>query len=204
MDYRFADLFDDVRSNELYKSIVTKSELDDDYQSAVMYLRCAPENLGSDKKLSDIPLGSDYHNKLFLTDLLAMSDEDIVIDNGISTIIYIGTEKKGNRLLNFYEENSIKNYFYELKDRPDSNIYDILDDTYEKISNGLDDGNVAVHCVAGISRSASILLYFLLKSKLMLTLLDAVKYLKKHRREVDPNDGFLLQVYLKNKLCNSK
>jgi protein-tyrosine phosphatase len=54
-------------------------------------------------------------------------------------------------------------------------------------------GNVLVHCYAGVSRSASIVIaYFMHKHKL--SLLDAMKLVKSKRSCISPNVGFLLQL----------
>eukprot|EP00049_Salpingoeca_infusionum_P022434 m.6728 g.6728 ORF g.6728 m.6728 type:complete len:358 (-) comp5185_c0_seq1:213-1286(-) len=54
---------------------------------------------------------------------------------------------------------------------------------------------VLVHCHAGVSRSAAILLCFLMKREGM-TPREAFKDLKKSRKSVRPNDGFVAQVKL--------
>eukprot|EP01041_Mallomonas_annulata_P000726 gene726-1398_t len=54
-------------------------------------------------------------------------------------------------------------------------------------------GNVLVHCFAGVSRSASIVLAFLMKINNM-SLEDARKFLKSKRRCICPNDGFIKQL----------
>ncbi|XP_060075360.1 dual specificity protein phosphatase 3-like [Ylistrum balloti] len=56
-------------------------------------------------------------------------------------------------------------------------------------SNG---GKVYVHCMMGISRSATIVLAFLLLKK-NLSLLEAVKMIRA-KREVFPNEGFIRQL----------
>ena len=53
-------------------------------------------------------------------------------------------------------------------------------------------GRVYVHCQAGVSRSASIVLAFLMMKRSM-DVLEAVKTVRE-KREIFPNDGFLKQL----------
>lgn len=50
--------------------------------------------------------------------------------------------------------------------------------------------NVLVHCKAGISRSATIMLAYLMKNKGM-TLQEAFVYTKERRGEIQPNRNFI-------------
>ena len=52
---------------------------------------------------------------------------------------------------------------------------------------------VYVHCHMGISRSATCIIYYLLKYTRS-RLLDCIKYLHKKRPCIHPNDGFLMQL----------
>ena len=81
-----------------------------------------------------------------------------------------------------------------------------LDDVYEEqlspyftianefIENQLQKGNkVLVHCHAGISRSASIIIGFLMYKNMSFT--EAYDYVKSKRNIIDPNMGFTIQLY---------
>jgi protein-tyrosine phosphatase len=50
-----------------------------------------------------------------------------------------------------------------------------------------------VHCAAGVSRSASFVIAYLIKKKEMLYP-DALKYVKERRRVICPNGGFKKQL----------
>ena len=77
------------------------------------------------------------------------------------------------------EKEDIKQYFKE--------SFDFID---EAIKNG---GNVLVHCHAGVSRSSSILISYIMKSKKM-KLNEVLDLLKTKREKVSPNAGFLRQL----------
>ena len=85
---------------------------------------------------------------------------------------------------NFFEED-LEYYYYEIKD----NGIEIFND--EELDNILKfikttDGNVLVHCVVGRSRSATIVLYYLMKEHNM-TVDEAVKFLLSKRDVVNPS-----------------
>ncbi|CAD8201186.1 unnamed protein product [Paramecium octaurelia] len=79
---------------------------------------------------------------------------------------------------------------------------------FEQASNFIQDNlrhtNVLVHCYAGISRSSSLIIAYLLKCQ-GYTLKEALSKLKCQRPQVDPNNGFLEQLkQYEEKLKSSK
>ena len=83
----------------------------------------------------------------------------------------------------------------ELLDIPNENIihaFDkILPDIYDVITN--QEKSVLVHCIAGASRSVTIVAAYLMRYKGM-DVESAIKYMKKLREEVDPNEGYIKQL----------
>lgn len=66
--------------------------------------------------------------------------------------------------------------------------------TFRFIDSHLSEGqSVYVHCRAGISRSSTVVLYYIMR-KYQLSLLQALQYLKSRRPVVQPNDAFLKQL----------
>jgi protein-tyrosine phosphatase len=55
-------------------------------------------------------------------------------------------------------------------------------------------GRVLVHCYAGISRSATVVIAFLLRTRRDLHLFDAVKRVMSRRACILPNEGFVQQL----------
>lgn len=65
-------------------------------------------------------------------------------------------------------------------------------------------GTVYVHCYAGVSRSASIVIAYLMQEH-GLTYLDALQHVRKCRWFINPNDGFKRQLQAFNReLGNQK
>jgi protein-tyrosine phosphatase len=68
-----------------------------------------------------------------------------------------------------------------------------LDETCELIDNGRQKGGVLVHCYAGVSRSSSFVIAYLINKKLM-SYDDAKERVKKRRPCIHPGDGFIHQL----------
>ena len=77
------------------------------------------------------------------------------------------------------DKEDIKKYF--------GSSYEFID---EAIKNN---GNVLVHCHAGISRSSSILIAYIMKSQKM-SLEKVLELMKSKREKVNPNTGFMKQL----------
>lgn len=86
----------------------------------------------------------------------------------------------------------------------DSNIDDIY--TYFDLFSALiitslkENKKILVHCYAGISRSVSIILAFLIKYANM-SVNNGLKKIKKIRNIIQPNQSFLKQLYLYEQKC---
>lgn len=96
-------------------------------------------------------------------------------------------------LPNFFP-NDYKYLRLKLDDVPDQSLYEVLEPSYKFIYSAIGGGGtILIHCHAGISRSVSIVIYFLMKLK-KLTYLQALTYIREHRPEVNPNPGFMQQL----------
>lgn len=85
-------------------------------------------------------------------------------------------------------------FHFPVADTPENSLCDYFETVAAKIheveANG---GCTLVHCVAGISRSATLCLAYLMKYRVM-TLLEAHTYLKQCRPFIEPNIGFWGQL----------
>ena len=88
-------------------------------------------------------------------------------------------------------KNDIKKYFYL---------------AIQFIENALKNGTnrVFVHCLAGISRSSTIVSSYLLKLQPNMTVDDAINFVKNRREKIRPNDGFKQQLIQFRKHLNDK
>ncbi|KAJ1274055.1 hypothetical protein BS78_05G033900 [Paspalum vaginatum] len=82
-----------------------------------------------------------------------------------------------------------------LRDTEEEDLLDRLEPCLDFIEEGRKVGNVLVHCFAGVSRSASIIVAYLMRTE-QKSLEEALESLKEISESACPNDGFLDQLKL--------
>lgn len=79
-------------------------------------------------------------------------------------------------------------------DIPSEEIAAHFDKAINFIEESVNHGHgVLIHCVYGVSRSSTLMCAYLMRKKFM-TQRQAVHFVKQRRPQVDPNDGFLIQL----------
>lgn len=141
---------------------------------------------------------------LYISDWTSSNDFELLTKNKIKAVITLETRPKPPEVLNFYNQNNINFLYVPIYDIPNANIKKYFDITYNLISNHIQrNQNVLVHCFAGISRSATIILNFLVQNYLSkrprsvcekCLVSKALKFMKRKRDIINPNQGFLKQV----------
>jgi protein-tyrosine phosphatase len=92
--------------------------------------------------------------------------------------------------------------FIAVCDEPSENLYMHFDNTFDCINRILiENGNIYVHCIAGVSRSATVVAAYLMKRNHW-SLCDAIDLIKSKRSIVEPNVGFLEQLRLYQSILN--
>ncbi|XP_066902144.1 dual specificity protein phosphatase MPK-4 [Halyomorpha halys] len=89
--------------------------------------------------------------------------------------------------------------YIQLTDMPHEDILSNFDNTYKFISEGQLSGVVLVHCYFGVSRSCSVVIAFLMK-KYCISYPQALDRVKAKRSTVGPNNGFINQLRLYEKM----
>jgi len=99
------------------------------------------------------------------------------------------------RPLDKYEKD-IDYLFIKANDFPNEDLLSYFEECYQFISDGLEKGHkVLVHCMAGVSRSATIVISYLM-IKNSITFEQAFDLVKKKRSFIKPNPGFTRQLIL--------
>jgi len=125
---------------------------------------------------------------LFLGSCQVSNDERLLRSYGITLVINVTLEVPVSGF------HGISYMRVKVIDSPESEISKHFDQITERIEEERrHGGKVLVHCVAGISRSASVVLAYLMKYQHM-RLVDAHAYVKARRQFVRPNWGFWKQL----------
>ncbi|CAG9768546.1 unnamed protein product [Ceutorhynchus assimilis] len=130
---------------------------------------------------------------LYLGGVAAATDIDTLNKLGITYILTIDTCPLPR---NISELNHIKIKFIQLADFPKEDLISHFDDTNAFIQEALHNNKaILVHCYFGISRSATVVLAYMMK-KNQLSYTEAYNKLKSKRSLVFPNKGFVTQLRL--------
>ncbi|EFJ09799.1 hypothetical protein SELMODRAFT_27710, partial [Selaginella moellendorffii] len=81
-----------------------------------------------------------------------------------------------------------------LQDKEDQDILPVLQECFEFIDEGLAQGMVLVHCIGGRSRSAAVLIAYLMWKE-GCSFDEALESLVECRKSVSPNNGFIRQLH---------
>jgi hypothetical protein len=133
-------------------------------------------------------------DKLYISDYYESIKYDDLKNLGIKQILSVGVE------LPDHKTDEFKLKHIKIDDHPDVNIMKHFENAYLFIDQGV----TLVHCYAGISRSASIIISYLMK-KYNLSYEKAYNYVKNKRPIINPNRGFKKQLiqyenYLKSNI----
>lgn len=141
----------------------------------------------------DDPIPSEVIPGLYIGSIGAALNKNFLLENQIGFILTVA-DNLNNSFPDLFTYKSI-----EILDTIDFNILNVLDQAFEFIDTAVNSGNkVLVHCFAGKSRSATVVIAYLMKKHSM-RLEAALEYLKAKRPVVMPNQGFLFQLALYEK-----
>lgn len=132
---------------------------------------------------------SETRGNLWLGDYKAASDKPLLQSKNIRMVV---TTASGLGI-SFNDNDGIVHRQYNLQDIPSQNIAQFFDSTFHDIDEGLSRGGVLVHCAAGISRSSTCLIAYLMR-KNNTPMKQTLDYVRSKRRIVCPNYGFERQL----------
>eukprot|EP00005_Dracoamoeba_jomungandri_P002839 CAMPEP_0174252506 /NCGR_PEP_ID=MMETSP0439-20130205/1950_1 /TAXON_ID=0 /ORGANISM="Stereomyxa ramosa, Strain Chinc5" /LENGTH=249 /DNA_ID=CAMNT_0015333053 /DNA_START=71 /DNA_END=817 /DNA_ORIENTATION=+ len=130
-------------------------------------------------------------------------DGFLYLGSGNDASDFAGLMEKGiDFILNTAQDwrNTYPEYFRyhncHLKDEDDEDIFSCLEGAIDFIQQAEQEGKkVFVHCVVGKSRSASVVIAYLMNAKEM-RLKEAFELVKSRRGIIQPNNGFMLKLLL--------
>ena len=145
---------------------------------------------------------------LFISNWNTSNNPNVIKKYNIKAVITLETIDKPKDIIDFYKNNNIDFMYIKLYDDPNSDISKYFDTTYNFIDSHIKQKkNVLVHCMAGISRSTTIVLNYILKKKYELNYIenpytvvdDIINYVRTKRYIINPNSGFIKQLMIQSK-----
>lgn len=134
----------------------------------------------------------------------------------IRAVLTIESEPKTQATLDLYAEEEIDHLQLRLDDIPEANITQFFDASYDWIHGHIIKGeNVLVHCFAGVSRSVTLVLHYLIKQEYLKVkeinaylspeqaLKNSLALVRSHRPAANPNPGFIAQLIARAKEYSS-
>ena len=137
-------------------------------------------------------------DNIYLGDFRTADNIDILKEHKITHIINCAFNLPNK----FPEQITYKRL--DLRDEPDQPIIEKLEEAYQFIKENKEK-NIFVHCVFGKSRSASVVIYYIMKEK-KLNFKEAKEFVKNIRKLVEPNSGFEMELnrYYDEHIVNDK
>lgn len=151
---------------------------------------------------------------VFISNWYTSNNPEIIKKYKIKGVITIETRPKPKEIIDYYKNNNIKFMYIHLPDFEKADISKFFNSSYNFMNNITNrHENVLVHCYAGISRSSTIILNYMIrklfenninmKRENIDNILNYVLYVaKSQRRIINPNQGFINQ--LKHKILEYK
>lgn len=137
---------------------------------------------------------------IILDDFLYLGSQDSVTLENVQTyhltdILSVGIPAPHSDIVYVDGQNSsVRNHFIECLDMPNTQLDVIIKQTNEIIERVSEcNGRILVHCNAGVSRSASVCIAYLMLHR-KLTFAAAFSHVKSKRECIRPNDGFFKQL----------
>jgi protein-tyrosine phosphatase len=134
---------------------------------------------------------SDYNkitDRIYLGNIAGAQNDKFLIKNNIGYIINLSNQW-------YPKKREITYLDIPIPDSPDTNIKFYFPEIISFFNNAINtDKNIYIHCRAGISRSTSGLLAFLMSKGLNMR--DAVNYVFSKRSIIQPNQGFWIQLMM--------
>lgn len=150
-----------------------------------------PLNLDTSPKALAISLCDEIVENLYLGSYDAVTKLELLSELDITHILTVGSGMENCELPPEITRKQILVF-----DEPDQNLLQYFNETSDFIKECLENGGrVLVHCMAGISRSATVVCAYLMKS-CKLTAQEALAKISTARSIIDPNPGFREQLDL--------
>lgn len=147
---------------------------------------------------------SHIYKNIYISSIEHSYTVDILLKKNIHAILYLGSMNKSSKILNKYKLNNINHKFLKIADSKKSDIVKCFTPAWDFINKHISNGiNILIHCRMGISRSPSIVAYYMARKmyeRMRLTgniepiVDDILTLIKINRPCVYPNKHFIKQL----------
>ncbi|CAG5037831.1 unnamed protein product [Parnassius apollo] len=127
---------------------------------------------------------------LYLSNAKAAVDANIIRCLKITHVLTIEAHKIPKSA---FPNPNVATLFIRASDSPQTNLLPYFPMANAFIDEGIKKGNVLVHCHFGVSRSATIVIAYIM-AKYNLSFEEAFSYVRNRRRFINPNPGFISQL----------
>lgn len=129
---------------------------------------------------------SQIESWLFLGGLKEATDINFLYNNSIDSIINVAYELRNTKY-----PKSVEIHNFLLQDTPSEGIELFFESVFDIIeANRHNNKRVLIHCFMGISRSASFVIYYLMRTRNW-DFHESFEYVENIRPCIDPNPGFI-------------
>lgn len=126
-------------------------------------------------------------NQLYLTGVHCRHEEELLGQLGITVICDLSNQS------NLPQYDGITYYRFSIIDSENENITPIMEEIYQIHQSCREEGRLLIHCMHGVSRSATCAIYCLMKQTHR-SLKQSFQEVKSKRSVVLPNVGFMNQL----------
>ena len=152
---------------------------------------------------------------IFISNWYSSNNPQQLKKNNIKAVVTVETNPKSPNILKYYKNNGIDFMYLYAADVPFYPIEIYFDRSYDFINKHVSRGqNVLIHCYAGVSRSSTIILNYIIRKlyegnyMIKLCPCNVLKYalniIREHRNIINPNKGFIKDLLLKAKEYQKK
>ncbi|CAH0731609.1 unnamed protein product, partial [Brenthis ino] len=127
---------------------------------------------------------------LYLSNAKAACDRNVLRHLNITHVLTIETRRLPKST---FIDSNISTLYIRANDTPQTNLLPYFPMANAFIEEGLQKGNVLVHCHFGVSRSATLVIAFIME-KYKLTFEQAYNFVRQRRSFINPNPGFVNQL----------
>jgi len=130
---------------------------------------------------------------IYLSDYKSAINFHLLRRHQIRTIIFVGNFLKAGDAICNYRKLGIDHHWFWCADSLDANIAQFFQPTCEIMARAKKP--VLFHCYAGISRSATLVMAYLMAAQIVGDVLQAYQLVKLRRNVIQPNPNFINQLY---------